>query len=171
MIINFLRIISLLFLIFVTLIDIPMNKNLKDPQWQFVIAFIIILILLLIDTGIGFILALAFLIIYFKIYNKYFLSNLMNGGNNNTNSGNENNGSSGKGNSKDANINNLIKLNYISPEHLLSAQNNIVDVNSYNTEIKGFEKGFNNEKVYGAQGIDIDKNNFKGYEKTDYGLL
>jgi hypothetical protein len=168
MIINFFRIISLLFLIFVTLIDIPINKRLKDPQWQFIIAFIIILILLLIDTGIGFILALAFLIIYFKIYNKYFLRNILSNGSNTTNSGNnDSNGS----NSKDANINNLIKLNYISPEHLLSAQNNIVDINNYNTEVKGFEKGYNNENVYGAQGTDIDKNIFKGYEKTDYGLF
>jgi len=167
MIINFLRIISLLFLIFITLIDIPINKRLKDPQWQFIIAFIIILILLLVDTGIGFILALAFLIIYFKIYNKYFLSNLLNGISTSTNSANDSNNS----NSKDCNINNLIKLNYISPEHLLSAQNNIVDIKNYNTEVKGFEKGYNNENVYGAQGTDIDKNNFKGYEKTDYGLF
>lgn len=166
MIINFFRIISLLFLIFITLIDIPINKRLKDPQWQFIIAFIIILILLLVDTGIGFILALAFLIIYFKIYNKYFLRNLLNDVNNSSND----NGGDNR-NSKDCNINNLIKLNYISPEHLLSAQNNIVDIKNYNTEVKGFEKGYNNENVYGAQGTDIDKNNFKGYEKTDYGLF
>lgn len=160
MVIDFLRIISLLFLIIITIIDIPMYKGLKDPQYQFIIAFIIIFILLVIDTGIGFILALAFLIIYFKIYNKYFISNIMN-----NNSENKNNDT----NTLFTSNNNIVsKINYVSPEHLLSVQNNIVDINNYNTEVKGFKKGYNDENVYGAQGIDIDNDDYKGYENNKY---
>lgn len=158
MVIDFLRIISLIFLIVITIIDIPINKRLKDPQYQFIIAFCILFILLVIDTGVGFILALSFLIIYFKIYNKFFISNLLN----NTNKSGDTNKLG------DTNNNIITKLNYVSPEHLLSAQNNIIDIDNYNTEIKGFKKGYNNENVYGAQGIDIDKNDFKGYEGMNY---
>lgn len=160
MVIDFLRIISLLFLIIITIIDIPTYKGLKDPQYQFIIAFIIIFLLLVVDTGVGFILALSFLIIYFKIYNKYFINNILT----NNKSEDKNNGNSNYSNS-------ISKLNYVSPEHLLSVQNNIVDINNYNTEIKGFKKGYNNENVYGAQGIDIDNDDFKGYENNNYHIF
>ena len=163
MVIDFLRIISLLFLIIITIIDIPTYKGLKDPQYQFIIAFIIIFLLLVVDTGVGFILALSILIIYFKIYNKYFIDNIL------TNNKSENKNS---GNLNNSNYSNSIsKLNYVSPEHLLSVQNNIVDIDNYNTEIKGFKKGYNNENVYGAQGIDIDNNDFKGYENNKYQIF
>jgi hypothetical protein len=66
-----------------------------------------------------------------------------------------------------------LKMDYISEAHLLAAQNNIFDIQNYQSEFKGLEKGFNNEKVYGVQGLNSDKVNHKGYSKTEniYTLL
>lgn len=63
--------------------------------------------------------------------------------------------------------NGIMQLNYISDEHLLAAQNNIFDSENFATEVKGIEKGFNNEAVYGAQGLDSDKVNVHGYDNND----
>jgi hypothetical protein len=63
--------------------------------------------------------------------------------------------------------NGIMQLNYISDEHLLAAQNNIFDSQNFATEVKGIEKGFNNEAVYGAQGLDSDKVNVHGYDNND----
>lgn len=158
MVIDFLRIVSLIFLIVVTLVDIPINTKLTDPQVQFLIAFIILIVLLLVDVGTGFILAITIFIIYFKVYNKLFMKK-------------KNNEEDNVNKINNFNYSKTSKLNYISPEILLSAQNNIVDVKSYNTEIKGITKGFNNENVYGAQGLDIDKNDYMGFEKNNYQLF
>ena len=81
-----------------------------------------------------------------------------------------------KENNKESNkdeINNVYKLAYISPEHLIAAQNNIFDIKSYKNEVKGFDHGYNNEKVYGAQGLDTENINLVGYDKNsiiDYNL-
>jgi hypothetical protein len=66
-----------------------------------------------------------------------------------------------------------LKMDYISEAHLLAAQNNIFDVDCYKEEIKGVTKGLHDEKVYGAQGLDFEKVNYKGYNKSEniYSLL
>lgn len=42
---------------------------------------------------------------------------------------------------------------YITPENLLSAQNNVVNTSNYEAEMKGV-RGVYGEDVYGAQGMD-----------------
>jgi hypothetical protein len=66
-----------------------------------------------------------------------------------------------------------LKMDYISEAHLLAAQNNIFDVDCYKEEIKGVTNGLNDEKVYGAQGLDFEKVNYRGYSKSEniYSLL
>jgi hypothetical protein len=66
-----------------------------------------------------------------------------------------------------------LKMDYISEAHLLAAQNNIFDVQNYKVEVKGVEHGLNDEKVYGVQGFDSEKVNFKGYCKSEniYAIL
>ena len=70
-------------------------------------------------------------------------------------------------------INKPLQMDYISEAHLLAAQNNIFDVQCYKDEIKGIDKGLNNEKVYGAQGLDFEQVNYRGYNKNEiiYSLL
>ena len=162
--INYFRIISLIFLLIVIIVDIPFYPFLKDSNFQFIIALFILIILLAFDIGVGFILGVAMLIIYYKSYS-HFLNKIM-----------TNNKKKEKENNKESNkdeINNVYKLAYISPEHLIAAQNNIFDIKSYKNEVKGFDHGYNNEKVYGAQGLDTENINLVGYDKNsiiDYNL-
>jgi hypothetical protein len=155
---DFIKIILLILLVIIIIIDIPIYNFLKNPQYQFIIALTILTILLFVDTGIGFIMAIIMFIIYFKIYTKII--------NKNTKETMDNMVDKNKSDTNIIDINN--KILYISPEHLIAAQNNIFDVNSYNTEIKGFEKGYNNENVYSAQGIDVEKNYVSGYDENFY---
>lgn len=158
MILNFFRILSLILLVFIVLLDIPKYKFLKDPQYQFIIALIILIILLAIDTGIGFILGITILLVYYKVYSKILNEKKQ-----------VNNIKSSTNDYKDNNsINKSSELEYISNQHLVSAQNNIFDTKQYNSEVKGFKKGYNNENVYGAQGLDFENNNVNGYDKKFY---
>lgn len=158
---DFIKIILLILLVIIIIIDIPIYNFLKSPQYQFLIALTILTILLFVDTGIGFIMAIIMFIIYFKVYTKII----------NKNSKETMNNMVDKNNSKeDIQTNNMTTNNklYISQEHLIAAQNNIFDINSYNTEIKGFNKGHNNENVYSAQGFDIEKNYVAGFDENFY---
>lgn len=158
MVLDFIKIILLILLVIVVLVDIPKNKILIDPYYQFVFACIILLILLAIDTSIGFILAIILLIIYYKLYTKLLKENTTNDSKNiNNNDINKN-----------INNNQISKLDYMSDTHLLAAQTNIFDTTSYNTEVKGFKQGYNNEHVISAQGLDLDKANVPGYDNNYY---
>lgn len=155
MIINFLRIIGItLLIILIILDDIHYSNKFKDPQIQLILTLILIIIIF-IDIPLGIISLIILSLIYFKIYSKKiklynnqkeYLSN------------NDN---------KIIETNDVMKIDYISEAHLLSAQNNIVDINNYNTEIKGMTCGLNNEKVYGVQGLNADNVNIDSYDKNN----
>lgn len=147
-ILNLTRFVLILIILTLLIINVPISNFFKDPINQFGIAIIILFILITIDESIGFLIGLIFLIIYYRYYNSLL--------NNNNNI---------KNNTKTIEkYSNNNYLDYISPELLFAAQNNIVDTNNYNSEIKGFKAP---KKVYGIQGLDMDKNNYMGYDKYD----
>lgn len=146
-----LRIIAVLLLLIVAIADdFPFYSKMKDAKTQFVLAIITIGFILF-DTIFGFIMGLVLMLIYYEIYKK--IKKI-------------------KKSSGDNTVNNEKKINpimmdYITNEHLVSAQNNVVTENNYNTEVKGLLKGFNNEGMYSAQGIDKENLSKAGYDYND----
>jgi hypothetical protein len=70
MILNFIRSVLILLLIFVIIVDFDLPIIINTKTNQLFIAIIILLIILLVDEIIGFLIGLIFLIIYFKYYQK-----------------------------------------------------------------------------------------------------
>lgn len=167
MIKEFLRMFAIfLLLIIIIMDDFPFYENMKDTTTQLFLALFVIMCILY-DTTFGFIMGLVLIVIYYEIYKKIII---------NKKELNEYN----KRQEENAIIetNNIInnkqpcELNYISNEHLLAAQNNIFDINNFKTEVKGIDRGFNNEKVYGVQGLDTEHVNYTGFDNDDiYSML
>jgi hypothetical protein len=168
-----------LMLIIIIMDDFPFYNKLKDQNTQLFLGTFVICTLYY-DTVLGFILALVLMLIYYEIYKKIKVKkNIVNTIEHYTKS---NNPDGNVGDNKTETIAPRVipgaipvdvkkecdfKLNYISEEHLLAAQNNIFDANNYTTEVKGIEKGYNEEKVYGAQGLDSESVNLLGYDTED----
>tara|TARA_B000000477_G_scaffold86228_1_gene73193 strand:- start:2803 stop:3300 length:498 start_codon:yes stop_codon:yes gene_type:complete len=159
MINNILRAIGvILFIIILIMDDFPFYKNMKNPLIQLVLAIILVLILLY-DPILGFILSMVIMLIYYEIYKKLKNTNKLY--NNKYEDVNYNPDKSCKNNKEILNST-LKKYDYVTEEHLIKAQNNIIDKNEYNKE----HKYYNNKKEYGAQGLNIE-NNLKGYERDE----
>jgi hypothetical protein len=148
-----LRIIAVLLLLLVAIADdFPFYKKMKNPITQLVIGMILIG-LIFYDSVFGFIMGLVLMLIYYEIYKK--IKKI------------KENESSSSQTKKEQNDAKPIMLDYLTNEHLIAAQNNIVKEENYNTEVKGVLKGFNNEGMYSAQGIDKENLNKAGYDYTD----
>lgn len=156
-----LRLIAVVLLIMIIVMDdFPFYHKMKDPSTQFFIAIIFVAFIYY-DTTFGFIMGLVLMLIYFEIYKNI---------KKNKNIENEKDTFINKEKQKvitNESITASNEMNYISEEHLLAAQNNIYDEDNYLSEIKGFEKGFNNESVYGVQGFDVEKLNYQGFDKCN----
>lgn len=160
-----LRLIAIILLLIIIIMDdFPFYSKMKDPATQLFLAVLIVAFIYY-DATFGFIMGLVLMLIYFEIYKKIInIKNnkpLLNWKNENESISSSNalpilTGSC-----------DVLKMDYISEEHLMAAQNNIFDTDHYNKEVKGIEKGFNNEKVYGVQGLDTEGVNYKGYSKED----
>ena len=181
MIIQILRILTLILVIFSIIVDVDIPIILHTQINQLIIAIIIIIIILLIDEIIGFLLGLLFLILYFKYYQKLIKNNsslkeplITNNDNDNYNINNDKNN-----NDKNKEIkpitnnkieqltdhyikysNDCIEMPYISNELLDKAQNNIFDVNNYNQEIR-----ITND-TYGVQGLNSDTIHYPAFDNT-----
>lgn len=148
--------------IVVILDDFPFYRKMKDPVTQLILGLGVIACVYF-DTTFGFIMALLLMLIYYEIYKNVKKSLISDKSDNSDNFDNV---------TADAPMNTEILLDYITEDHLNSAQNNIVSIDSFTTEVKGIEKGLNNESVYGAQGMDNMKLNHIGYNQEDkYHLL
>ena len=151
MILIFIRIILILILLLLIVLNYKISYFFKDSTNQLILALIVIFTIIVLDATSGFILGLIFLVIYYKYYN-----NLLNI----------------KIKKEEEQFNNIkiedVKkpctksIPYISPELLESAQNNIIDSENNKTEIIGFTS---DKKIYGIQGFDNEKNNYKGFDK------
>lgn len=169
-----LRIIGLLLMIIIVVMDdFPIYKKMTTKDTQLFLA-IFVIICLYYDIILGFILALCLLLIYYEIYNKVkkqvITKKLIANKENFIIPENEINKQIVENKKKEMDAD-IIQLHYISDEHLLSAQNNIIDIDNYMVEIKGMEKGLNNEGVYGAQGLNSANLIMNGYDHNDKYLL
>jgi predicted membrane protein len=134
---QFLRVVALIVLILITLVDFKFVSFMVQREWLYILSTFILLTILFVDVITGFILALAMITLIVKLY-KIQLP---------------------WGYSKQ---NDTKLLDYITPEHLRSAQDNvIIDEEGYKKEWKGIQ-GVYGEEVYGAQGLEI----FPGYVDT-----
>jgi len=147
-----LRIIAVLLLLIVAIADdFPFYSKMKDPKTQFVLAIITIGFILY-DSIFGFIMGLVLMLIYYEIYKKVKNIKKIKTSENTT---------------ENSQKITPVMMDYITNDHLLSAQNNVVHENNYNTEVKGLLKGFNNEGMYSAQGMDKENLSKAGYDYND----
>ena len=161
----------ILLLIIIVMDDFPFYEKMKDSATQLFLA-IIVVALIYYDTTFGFIMGLVLLLIYYEIYKKIIMNYEKK-----MNENLEQKPSSSQASSKHllynayepAGLSTEVseQLNYISAEHLIAAQNNVFDIENYKTEVRGIEHGFNNEKVYGAQGLNSEEVNHIGYNRED----
>lgn len=158
---EFLRSLSVILLIIIIVIDdFPFYNKMKDKNTQLFLAVLIILFIMY-DTTFGFIMGLVLMVIYFEIYKKIIVTN------NQPHNSITNNYSNYEAIPENYSNVDKVYLDYITQEHLDAVQNNVFDKNNYNTEIKGITQGYNNEKVYGIQGLDIEKVNYNGFDTNE----
>jgi hypothetical protein len=138
------RILALILLFVATFVPTEMVGFMVRPEIQLLLGTVVVLYLVLKDAIAGLIAGLALLIVYFRVYadmmgvsfqeviglNSPSLQSLW---------------SMTPFSSKE--------VPYITPENLLSAQNNVVNTSNYEAEMKGV-RGVYGEDVYGAQGMD-----------------
>lgn len=176
MILNILRLIFILILIIVIIYDFKLNMPfIKDSNNQLIIAIFILMIFFIVDYTIGFIVALIFLIFYYKYYSllvqeKYsavviedYDDNKEDGDVKNKNKEDIKNKNKGdiKNNLDCCNNIKIELLDYISPELLIKAQNNIFDNNNLKKEIDNYDK----TKSFDIQGLF--NNDVKGFDFND----
>lgn len=179
MIYNILRFFALLLLLaFALMKDIKVSSAIKNAEIQLYIAVGIVAIIIVIDNITGFILGLAILVLYFKIYNKELKEKKQQ-----SPEKKEERCPLEKIDKQNTVIkevlskhNDVSELDYVSEQHLIAAQNNIVDVDNYKNEIIGFgelEKNIYNGKIYGSQGFDSNNAHIRGmdYSTTYLGSL
>lgn len=229
MIIDSLRILATALLFIAMLIyKIPLQNMFKNCFLQIYIAVFCLIILVFVDNITGFIITLAVLIIYFRVYSKeikektkeYYENenkkinenenekinqdtnkkpNNMCSGNkcsleyperkNNNGINNNSNNSINSNNSVNSinsdNSDNSIKNNiiitqglqpYITPQHLVAVQTNILDNNIYSdeiTDINVLPDEYKSLPVYKSQGLNTDNYHLRGFDNynKEYGTL
>tara|TARA_B100000795_G_scaffold264300_1_gene244636 strand:- start:4526 stop:5140 length:615 start_codon:yes stop_codon:yes gene_type:complete len=189
MIIDLFRIFSVIILSIVVLIrDIPFKILFKDPYMQVYLATLCLAVLIFIDNIAGFVITLALLVIYFRIYNteiiekkkvrieiekiKYEIKKELNNNTENVKKKCENDICKLDNHAKKNVIRDINKLEdkegygpFISQEHLHAAQNNIYDDNNYhNREIGDTSGEFTKQHLYKSQGLNDGNNHLGGYD-------
>lgn len=194
MIINSFRILAVVLLFAVMLLhDIPFKKMYKDSIMQFYLAVLCVAILMIFDNITGFVVTLALLIVYFRIYNAEIRERNMikiqeikekeekDKEEETTKKCDEGDKckleNPGKKNIIIREINNIETdgLNpYITEEHLISAQNNIINEEIYNNEIGELSTEYKNARpLYKSQGLNDNQHHLEGYDHYNsyYGTL
>ena len=182
MVIDFLRILLLVVLLFAIVMDYDVPVIINTAVNQLFIALIIIFIILAVDEIVGFLIGLIFLTIYFKFYQKKInnenkdnkekfttddnsspLNNLFDYIFNPSTPSNSNSYSNAQlDNNKNNNNNNAI-IPKISNESLKSAQNNIFDDNEYNKEIKTYDNSYGSIQGLKINNLAAFDNNYNNY--------
>ena len=229
MIIDSLRILATALLFIAMLIyKIPLENMFKNCFLQIYIAVFCLIILVFVDNITGFIITLAILIIYFRVYSKeikektkeYYENenkedenenkedekinqdtnkkpnNMCSGNkcsleyperknNNGINGVNGINSVNGINGVNSVNSDNSIKNNiiitqglqpYITPQHLVAVQTNILDNNIYSNEISDINvlpDEYKSIPVYKSQGLNTDNYHLRGFDNynKEYGTL
>ena len=144
--IQFLRILFLVILIFVALVDIKQIDFALEKEWQYIFSLGILFTLIFVDIVSGFIFGLILATIYIRLYDIKILPDKIQKMEEDRSKGFH---------EKD--------LEFITPLHLKKAQTNIVSEVDYTKEYKGI-KGVYGEAVYGAQGIDVKNPGYSSFE-------
>ena len=146
-VINILRVICFLILVIALLLNI-VDKRLKNPNVQIVVAIIIMFIFVFIDPLAGFFLACAIFVIYYKLFVPVKEAQIK-----------KSEEYTGAGYPDDT----TTFGSYITKEHLRQAQDNVVS--DLNDEIVGFNDEFvnNTDAIYGVQGLSKD---MPGYHQS-----
>lgn len=132
------RILCLVALFVAILIDPAMLQWAGRAELQLVLATAAVVVLLAYDVIVGFILGIMLVVIYFRYHADKFGIAWADG--------------TGSKALRSASTK-VVMGKYITPEHLASAQDNVVDKKNAEMEIKGIT-GVYGEAVYGAQGTD-----------------
>lgn len=137
------RLLSLVLLLIMALAPVTIFQFLLRPDFQLIVATLVVAVLVLYDVYSGFIIGLGVAILYFRLYGTgvAYLT-----------------GDDDAIARKKGPMANLVTA-YITPQHLKSAQSNTVE--DVDTEIIGI-RGVHGEPVYGAQGLD---KTMPGFEK------
>lgn len=141
----------LLLFVFIIADDFPFYEKMKNSVLQLFLATIVIG-LIFYDPTFGFLMGLVLMLIYYEIYKKVKQITVKKKQPYNEPATEQ--------------VAQPDVLEYITDEHLKSAQNNIFDAKNYDTEIVGVQYGFNNEELYGAQGLNKKRSNLIGYDET-----
>ncbi len=137
---------AVLLVIIIVMDDFPFYNKMKDTATQLLLAVLVIFCVFF-DPIFGLIMGLVLLLVYYESYKK--IINIQDGQDSKT--------SELSGASRCTQ-----KLDYITEQHLLAAQNNIVDINNYYSEIKGIHE----IEGSSAQGLG-GGNGQRGYETDD----
>ena len=155
-----LRILAFCLLICVIIMDdFPIYNKMKDSVTQFFLALCVVLFIYF-DPTFGLIMGFVLLMIYFEIYGK-IKKNI--NGNKNVKNAMPEIGSNVWDNEQSKIDSCVTQMEYITDEHLFSAQNNIFDEDNMKKEITVIE---NNKKGCSTQGFSCDKSNIEGYCDT-----
>ena len=176
MILNFIRALLILLLIFVIIVDFDLPIIINTKTNQLFIAILILLIILLVDEIIGFLIGLIFLIIYFKFYQKKImpikqepskepsndpLASFFNLFSDDVKPKSYSN----QPEIPEHYVNHMKNENctlipYISDELLKSAQTNIYNDDNYKKEIK------TDDNYYGIQGLNSENNHYPAFDNN-----
>lgn len=191
MIVNSFRILAVVILFAVMLVhDIPYKKMYKDAFMQFYLAVLCILILMAVDNITGFVITLAILIVYFRIYNaeikernKIKLEEMQKEAAKEAEKKCDKNDDKCKlENPKKTSIvlkeiNNIDDEGfkpYITEQDLFAAQNNVIDNSIYNNEIGDLTVEHKDARpLYKSQGLNDSDLHVGGYDyyNSYYGSL
>lgn len=180
MVIDFLRILLLVVLLFVIILDYDVPVIINTTVNQLFISLIVIFIILAVDEIVGFLTGLIFLTMYFKFYQKKINSQNKNNRETFVNDDSSSplnklfdyifnpsipstSNSNSYSNLSNSNSPNSNIIPTVSNETLNSAQSNIYDENEYNKDIKTYDNSYG-----GIQGLDIT-NNLTAFD-NNYGV-
>lgn len=158
-----------LFILILIVDDFPFYKKMKESYVQLILAIFVVSVMIY-DYILGFILTMILMLIYYEVYKKIDNKINKNKPNNNVNSKKYMLNPLEKI-EEDFEVNNkrevkscVVEYNYITPEHLHDAQNNIVDENGYNNDLN-----IKNPVDCGIQGLELGKDydNITGYNIDD----
>ena len=177
MILNFIRALLILLLLFVIIVDFDLPIIINTKTNQLFIAILILLIILLVDEIIGFLIGLIFLIIYFKFYQKKIMPTKQEPSKEPSNDPLTSffnlfsddvkpKSYTNQPEIPEHYVNHMKNENctlipYISDELLKSAQTNIYNDDNYKKEIK------TDNNYYGIQGLNSDNNHYPAFD-NDY---
>ena len=176
MILNFIRAVLILLLLFVIIVDFDLPIIINTKTNQLFIAILILLIILLVDEIIGFLIGLIFLIIYFKFYQKKIMPTKQEPSKEPSNDPLTSffnlfsddvkpKSYTNQPEIPEHYVNHMKNENctlipYISDELLKSAQTNIYNDDNYKKEIK------TDNNYYGIQGLNSDNNHYPAFDNN-----